>query len=215
MIKLGGIVFINMPKNRKMPRRTAGIIHKDIRASGLTHAGPSIKSLIESTAGRFPMEKIIDLGRKIARIPVYVAKDEVLRKNYGKRTAERILRDNAIFASPAGHRHTIEGCVDYATLSVAALRAMGIPARFVRDRRHSYAVFGFGGSIYRFDPQLTYKSGGSDSPVSPVSDMGENERKLNATARKQGRYFEGADPKDIGLDFDSFELPRNKKKIVR
>ncbi len=161
--------------------------------------------------GRDLLERITNLGYKIAKIPIHELPRDKLIGVYAKRSAEQIIKDNVVYAKRKGSFGAeVSGCVDQTHVAVACLRYMGIEARFVRWAMHSMAAFSLGGKEYFLDPfaNARYK----ESPI--VELKGEKLMALKI-GKKIGVYYEGLDANDIGLDYRHFREPSNESRKVK
>jgi hypothetical protein len=157
-----------MPKKRKfVPLQRKMFPAKNAlppRVSKFLRAGQQTKitGAVRGYASLFPgnsletVEKIVkDISRfKRKHLPI-----EELKKVYAKRTAAQILKDRWIAViggqnRMAGQYSAVAGCLDYNTVLCSALRAKGIPAKFVRDKLHSTTFFYLNGNWFEADPSV-------------------------------------------------------------
>lgn len=101
----------------------------------------------------------------------------------------------------------VHGCLDYANVLVAVLRARGIPAKFARIHAHSVAVVRLGNRWY--EAGLNART---NKPEMNIIDW-----KLAIRRRKQaleGAYKTGLDSHDIGiLSWRDFHKYTKRRRI--
>lgn len=129
---------------------TTGIRQRRIARRKSQRGKPKF-ALVKSYAARFPGKNInaVDaIVRDVSGFERVAVDNGVLRRFYARRSAEDILASRKIiFKKP------VQGCVDYATVLCAVLRAKGIPAFFGRlFSNHSVTLFRMGNEWYRADP---------------------------------------------------------------
>ncbi|MEI7960850.1 MAG: hypothetical protein WCI04_00790 [archaeon] len=190
-------LLIQKLKAKQSTIETANKAHRSKRKKSLVFPGPAVHSLVDSFKGSNKLDHAIILARLVSKIPVYKVPNEFLIKNYANRTAEEIIRSNAIFE--ANDSIPIKGCVDHAHVLVASLTAMGLPARFVRWGNHSMAKFSFGGKDFFLDVDRILRKKGS--PLRPIE--GDEARAIEML-KKENLYKEGRDARNIGLDYSHF-----------
>ena len=97
------------------------------------------------------------IGLRIGNFKKVAASEEVLRANYGKRTAEEIMASQTVIVEPKGGPKQISGCVCRTTAALSVLRLFGIRANFKKRMLrskilHSFVTFSLHGIWYKWDP---------------------------------------------------------------
>lgn len=114
--------------------------------------------------------------------------------HWAKRSAERIIETRSVVVArqpvPDGAPE-ISGCTDHASAICASVRAIGLPATFVRMGNHSHVKFLHEGKVYIADP-------GKDRRAI-VRKMTVADERNEASWKKKGAFAEGNSPADIGL----------------
>ncbi len=117
-----------------------------------------VTRVVRQFANRFPgndLKAVQALVNAISKFPRKKFTINDLSDIYLKRTAEQIIKDNfvaVVHGENLGTYAAIAGCVDYNLVVCAALRAKGIPAKFVRAGLHSTTHFFIGNKWYEMDP---------------------------------------------------------------
>ncbi|VVB99632.1 Uncharacterised protein [uncultured archaeon] len=180
-----------------------------MKPSRLVMPTPAIIKWAHAFSGRTLLEKAKAIGDYISAMPLKKITLAKLKSLYAKRPAEKILASGVIYLGPELHEVPesvrgrfgvfphIGGCVDDAHLAIAGLRALGLPAAFLRFEDHSFAVFPFKGEIYCIDPNEA-RMWKRKIPVLRKLTSHDFSRILS------GNYRLGRDAKGIGLSFDNF-----------
>lgn len=193
---------------RKVPKKhfiagkeiPASLLRFSTEPGALTHAGDEVKRLISGLGGKTVREKLEHLGQKISRLPVKIMPREEISDTYGQRSAERILRNEVHKVVRVKSEPDIRGCVDYAIVATACLKALGFKSQFVRQADHSYALFLYRGQIYKFDPYVHSTDKGIPV-VRKLTELPDSQQRLMRWAIHKGFVWTGRDTHDIGLDY--------------
>ncbi len=207
---------------KKRTFSTSGVFYT--RPGKLTRPGPNIRNFISDLPGKTQIERIESLLLKISSIPTKFVPREDAQCTYANRTAEDIVRDNQVYAtSVVLTKPDINGCVDRAHVAVACIRAMGLPAQFVRHGNHSYAVFRYLGKEYEFDPltePLVQTAKADDAApdwrefrlaIRPREELLPARKELIRRAVSSGRYHAGKDAEHMGLNYGTYFSIHGKK----
>ncbi|MDP6670455.1 MAG: hypothetical protein QGI60_01415 [archaeon] len=115
-------------------------------------------------------------------------------EHWANRSAERIIerRNVAVARQPVPDgAPEISGCTDYASAICASIRAIGLPASFVRMGNHSHVKFLYEGEVYIADPGKKRRA---------IVRKMTTADKINERIWKRNKAFaEGKSPADIGL----------------
>jgi len=112
---------------------------------------PAVKSFAAQFKGAKMdlVRAIVDGVAKFEKVKITMRE---AKEVYAKRTASEIIETHTVGVFEFGKLKSY-GCVDSALAIIAALRAKGIEAIFVRDKTHAYALAKVGpGKMVRIDP---------------------------------------------------------------
>ena len=202
------------------PNKTRALLSKRIlpeEAKKFLAAGPqtAITPTIQGYANRFGGRDAKTVEAILKDISTFSRKHyapQTIDSAYAKRTAEEITRSRSVVIF--GER--VGGCLDYTVALCAALRAKGIPAKFIRFRTHALVHFFLDGKWFEADPMavLALRVAAkhalhiSTVPV-PIKLVDEERLKQFEEAKAQHAYAEGLDAWDIGIksfaDFTKYE----------
>ena len=210
-----------MVRNPRAGRRILGE-----RAKRLVAVSPLVRSFVGKHIRANPKATVPEIVRNIAhevslfRRPYHSIEDA--RRLYAQRTAHEIIRDRAVLQLRPRDRDIskkdIRGCVDHATVLVAALnelknRGLVDDTLFVRMFDHSYAKFKSDKEWWKVDIR---GRGWNAVDVRPVSG---GDRALEIGAAEAAAFAEGKDPRDIGLrgfeDYSTFASSIPLRKRIR
>lgn len=224
-----------MPARRRLPepiaRRIPPKLVKElgVTAKGFLRAGQQsfFTKAIVDYARKFPGNNLESIGAMVSDIASFKRRHytaQNIGKAYAKSSAHEIIESRSVAITKGknlGALAAVEGCLDYNVALCTALRAKGIPAKFVRIGLHSLTHFFFNGKWFEADPtsgiartlaeRMNRRGQRVDVTKLPplVKPIDFRRQEEINSARQRGAYAEGLDAWAIGIksigDFHKFE----------
>jgi hypothetical protein len=194
------------PKRKKkiIPKKTVKmakpelilITSKMLSPLGLRQVGvtPKVKKYVAKFKSATRLGRVKKIVADVAKFEKVELPLQKAGKHWANRSAERILetRNVVVAKQPVPDRAPeISGCTDHACAICASIRAIGLPANFVRMGNHSHVKFLYAGKFYIADPTKTSR------PI--VRAMSVADKRNEVHWKKKGAFAEGKSPANIGL----------------
>ena len=192
-----------------------------VRLSPFSRKQVGVTPAIESYALGFKKKGLLGLAlakaivNDISEFEEKKLPNKAAERLWARRSADNVIRTRKVYlmawdeAAMKQGKGAIMACVDYSIATVAALRATGFKAIFVRAGIHSYVKFFLKGKVYLADAH--------QMPAERVKEMDAEEKRREDSFRRQNAFAEGTSPASIGLnsyeDFFKyrFDFPRRTR----
>ena len=156
---------------------------------------PKVRQYVARFKAADPLERVKSIVADVASFAKFDLPVKEAEKHWARRSAERIIETRSVVVArqpvPDGAPE-ISGCTDHASAICASIRAIGLPATFVRMGNHSHVKFLHEGKVYIADPAKSRRA--------IVREMNIVDERNEASWKAKGAFAEGASPADIGLE---------------
>ncbi len=169
-----------------------------------------VKRYVAKFEAATPLERVKRIVADITSFTKVELPVQEAEEHWARRSAERIIETRSVVVArqpvPDGAPE-ISGCTDHASAICASIRAIGLPASFVRMGNHSHVKFVYKGEVYIADP-------GKDRKAT-VRKMNVADERNEAGWKKKGTFAEGASPAEIGLETVADFYKYSPVKVMR